>query len=89
MKMRYKIGISGILILLLSLPSMMADEQYGDITCTEKFVPVHKFECRRPDLSIEKVFQTESQMNAWYDPYRDVTFIPQVTYGWTVSNMGI
>jgi len=86
--MKTKYIISVIALILFILPNIIsADEQYGDITCTEKFLPVHKFECRRPDFSIEKVFQTETQMRNWYEPIKDL--IPESKYVWTVGNMGI
>lgn len=78
--------IIGVLIFSAMVLSSYADEQYGDIRCTEKFIPVHKFECRRPDMSLEKVFQTYQQMIDWYDLTRDLV---QPDYTWTVSNMGI
>lgn len=69
-----------VLVSMLALPVMIMAEEYGDITCTEKFVPVHKFECRRPDMSLEKVFQTYEQMVSWYVPPNTETYIPEVTY---------
>lgn len=69
-----------MLLLFIAPMVVSSNESYGDITCTEKFVPVHKFECRRPDMSLEKVFQTYDQMNAWYVPPNEETFIPETTY---------
>jgi len=79
MKKRY-ILLALISIVLLIAPYFVQAESYGDITCTEKFVPVHKFECRRPDMSIDKVFQTYEQMVTWYSPPLEETFIPEITY---------
>lgn len=71
------------MVLLMSLPLLIISSQaveYGDITCTEKFIPVHKFECRRPDMSIDKVFLTYESMLNWYVPPDQETYIAPVTY---------
>ena len=86
--MKAKYIISVIALILILLPNMIsATETFGAITCTEKFIPYHKFECRRADGFLEKVFFTESAMQSWYEPIKDL--IPESKYIWTVGNMGI
>jgi len=63
----------------ISAASYLYQGENGDIVCNEKFFPRHIYYCQYPEGHL-KGFNTYEQMNAYYVPPLEETYVPETTY---------
>ena len=85
MKTRYKILSAGIIMAIIGFISISGAsylyqaESEIVVVCNEKFFPRHIYYCQYPDGHL-KGFNTYEQMNAYYVPPLEETYVPETIY---------
>jgi len=77
--MNKKIIVAIIAVIGITTLGLLANAgtTYGDVICSEKFVPRHIYFCTNPDGSL-KGFNTFEDMNNFYTPPK--ILLPESTY---------